>query len=562
VSQIDPASDSPVRWDAPAGGSWQLETVHVSGAQPLVFQERIPAAFKEGFQRVGVRYGIPIDYLDMRFVNDHCYARMRAVGAPEPKPGKTSPAPPALVLKVLTRVHPELRRRAKAARRALATRPWRNEVERWDSVLRDELLHRGRALQAEHIDQLDDAALVEHLGRVADHCQRGIALHMELVPVHNIPVGRLLIAGREWGLDDGDVFGLLAGSSPASKQSASALARIAAACLDADITPASLDDVRGASPAAREALDDYLADHAWRIVTQYAPRGLALIEFPGALVQAIRAAGGTDPGPDTAPDAAAARRRVPADQRGRFDALLEDARRCYGIRDDNVALTFMWPVGLLRRALLEVGGRLVERGHVADVTHAFWLGEAELAAALAGDARIAEAAADRAVRAAISEASGAPLRLGDDEGPPPDTSVFPAAMAELVDAMMVGFSLEMSGDESWSGTGVGVGTTPYTGRACVAASPGDALAQLMPGDVLVTSVTTPAFEAVMGIAGAVVTEQGSLMGHTAIQCREYGISALVGVAGATTHIAHGCELTIDPLAGTVELANALAHRPR
>ena len=45
--------------------------------------------------------------------------------------------------------------------------------------------------------------------------------------------------------------------------------------------------------------------------------------------------------------------------------------------------------------------------------------------------------------------------------------------------------------------------------------------------MLVTTLTTPAFEAVMPVAGAVVTEVGGLMSHTAICCREYGIPAVV-----------------------------------
>ena len=220
----------------------------------------------------------------------------------------------------------------------------------------------------------------------------------------------------------------------------------------------------------------------------------------------------------------------------------------------------MWPTGLLRRALLEVGRRLHDRGELVDVVHAFALGEAELAKALRGDEDLAAEAASRFARGVAAEAAGAPPNLGTDEGPPPDSSLFPSAMAEVLDAMMIGFELDMveetPGDDTatWAGTGVGIGITSYTGRACVAVSPGDALALLEPGDVLVTSVTTPAFEAVLGIAGAVVTDQGGLMGHTAIQCREYGIPAIVGAAGATTHIAHGSEVTVDAAAGRVRIS--------
>ena len=100
---------------------------------------------------------------------------MRPVGAPEPKPGKTSKAPPALVLKVLARVHPELRRRARAAQQAIGTKLWDEDRLRWEQGGRAELVAAARALQAEPLEELDDDALVEHLGRTADHLEQGMA---------------------------------------------------------------------------------------------------------------------------------------------------------------------------------------------------------------------------------------------------------------------------------------------------------------------------------------------------------------------------------------------------
>ena len=544
-----------ITWEPPGGGQWQLETVHVPGGQPLLFQELASAGFKQGLQAMGKRYGIPIDYLDLRWVNDHCYARMRPVGAPEPKRGKPSGPPPAIVMKALTRLHPELRRRAKAAARMLAEQGWHDDLARWENELRGDMVARNRALQAEPVDQITDAELIAHLRRVADHFTYGCAIHFELVPVHNVPVGRLLLGCRRWGIDDREALGLMSGASPASRASTGALAAIATACRAAGVEPASLEDVRSASPEASRLLEEYLADHAWRVVTEYTPRGRALIEQPDVLVQAIRVAVRTT-GEDRVVDPEPVRRRVPDADRAEFDSLLADARRCYGIRDDNVALTMVWPIGLLRRAVLETGRRLVERGLLADPVHALALNDAELAAALAGDAEVASLAARRVARIAEVEASGPPPRLGDPEGPPPDPSVFPPAMADMVRIIFATLALEMpTGVElRWSGDGVGVGTAAYRGRACVAASPEEALARLEPGDILVTTITTPAFEAVMPIAGAVVTEQGGLLGHTAIVCREYGIPAVVGVAGATTNIADGAEVTVDPITGRVEIA--------
>ena len=269
-----------IEWSAPAGGLWELETLHVRGGQPLIFQQRAPRAFRDGFADAAARYGLPIDHLDVRFVNDHCYARMRPVGAPEPKPGKSSSPPPDLVLKVLARLHPELRRRTKAARRAIDDRLWHEDRRRWEEHDRPEMLATGRALQAEPLDDLDDDALVDHLRRSGDHLERGIAMHLRLIPVHNLPVGRLVQACRSWGIDDAETFSLFGGSSPASTASAAGLAAIAAACAAAGVEPTSLDDVRAAGPDAGAALDAYLADHGWRAVTQYSPRGLTLTEQP------------------------------------------------------------------------------------------------------------------------------------------------------------------------------------------------------------------------------------------------------------------------------------------
>ena len=227
------------------------------------------------------------------------------------------------------------------------------------------------------------------------------------------------------------------------------------------------------------------------------------------------------------------------------------------LRDDNVALTFMWPNGLVRRALLEAGRRLAARGALHDLGHVFALGQAEIAAALAGNTSLAAEAAARTAQGLGAEADGAPAQLGDDEGPPPDPGLFPDAMAELVRAMFLGFEIEgaftseLVDAKAWSGEGTGVGSTRYAGRACVALDAEDALAKLEPGDVLVTAHTTPSYEAIILIAGALITEHGGLMSHAALVCREYGIPALVGVAAATAHVPDGATVTVDPSAGRI-----------
>jgi pyruvate,water dikinase len=56
-------------------------------------------------------------------------------------------------------------------------------------------------------------------------------------------------------------------------------------------------------------------------------------------------------------------------------------------------------------------------------------------------------------------------------------------------------------------------------------------------------------------AGGLVMEMGGMMSHGAVVAREYGIPAVVGVAGATEQIATGQAVTIDGSAGTVALGD-------
>jgi pyruvate,water dikinase len=100
--------------------------------------------------------------------------------------------------------------------------------------------------------------------------------------------------------------------------------------------------------------------------------------------------------------------------------------------------------------------------------------------------------------------------------------------------------------------GAGIGTSAYRGRARIAASSEDAIENMEPGDVLVVRVTSPAFNAVLSIAGAVVTTEGGPLSHAAVLARELGIPAVVGAAGALD-LADGATVEVDPRVGSVRV---------
>ena len=71
--------------------------------------------------------------------------------------------------------------------------------------------------------------------------------------------------------------------------------------------------------------------------------------------------------------------------------------------------------------------------------------------------------------------------------------------------------------------------------------------------MLVCKIATPAWSALFGIAGAVVTDLGSPLSHTAIVAREHGVPAIVATGCATEKLRDGEIVTVDGTRGTVTL---------
>ena len=100
-----------------------------------------------------------------------------------------------------------------------------------------------------------------------------------------------------------------------------------------------------------------------------------------------------------------------------------------------------------------------------------------------------------------------------------------------------------------TGTAASAGTV--TGVARVVLDPVDA--RLEPGEILVAPSTDPGWTPLFLTAGGLVMEMGGANSHGAVVAREYGIPAVVGVAGATREIATGMRVTVDGAAGVVRV---------
>jgi pyruvate,water dikinase len=98
----------------------------------------------------------------------------------------------------------------------------------------------------------------------------------------------------------------------------------------------------------------------------------------------------------------------------------------------------------------------------------------------------------------------------------------------------------------------GLGASPglATGQTRVLGS-AERGAELQPGEILVTTITTPDWVPIMRRAAAIVTETGGMTSHAAIVSRELGLPCVVGARGATTVLKTGMLVTVDARAGEV-----------
>ena len=93
-------------------------------------------------------------------------------------------------------------------------------------------------------------------------------------------------------------------------------------------------------------------------------------------------------------------------------------------------------------------------------------------------------------------------------------------------------------------TGVAVGEKIGQGTAHVLLDPAR-LTSFKEGEILVTTMTDPAWEPIMKRASAIVTERGGRTCHSAIISRELGIPCIVGTGNATEVVKSGSEITVS-----------------
>jgi pyruvate,water dikinase len=211
--------------------------------------------------------------------------------------------------------------------------------------------------------------------------------------------------------------------------------------------------------------------------------------------------------------------------------------------DHNVYIDQMGNAGL-RFPVLELGRRLVRHGTIEEIDDVFMLTTPDIRAGLEGADQRALVDARRAEMAHWAAITPSPS-IGE---PPPDDQIDPF-MAGLIKTDAPPVPQEQTATVI-RGTPASAGTA--CGRARVARSLEEA-SSVMPGQILVCEMTLPAWSVLFATIGAVVTDTGGILSHSATVAREYGIPAVVGTTVGTTTIKDGALLEVNGTTGEVRI---------
>ena len=553
---------------SPRPGVWFLDPTHftrpVTRFHAELFPEQMIAGFSEGLRR----YGSLLEYLDLAFVNGFFYYCPRPVAAPQEAVGH----PPREVWDELAAGHPEIQARLATSATVFERKPWREDLERWDREVKPAAIRDHLELLAVDPSGLGADDLLTYLDRCRENQKHGAYIHHLFNMPALLPIGDFLVHAREWtGRPGAELLSLLQGVNPDPLGADYELERLLVAVREDSAAAAVLDAtgelgevlaaLRSLPGETGEAAAAYIDRVGYRPVNGEDIGEPCVIELPELIVGAIRSGLETTASPSTERDVAertaGVRDAVPGEHRSAFDELLEEAKLTYRLRDERGTYADLWAIGIMRRAILAAGQRLTAQGVIDEPSHLVEADYAELRALLGSGVRVSgEELALRARYRLEARYTDAPPVIGGAPGEPLPAEWLPPEAARLERALGAVvqeiFVAPQPRTEAHKVRGLGVSPGTYEGTARVIRGTGE-FGRIEAGDVLVTNSTTTAFNIVLPLLGAIVTDRGGLLSHAAIVAREYGIPGVVGCTDATRVVPDGALVRVDGAVGEVEV---------
>jgi rifampicin phosphotransferase len=542
-----------MNFEAPGPGFWELDTQHFPTPLSRFMGEYWTEAMEVSSNSTGARYGRK-SYLTTALINGYFYKRTRFVGA-QPESSEQ-----------LTLDNPIVAERVNRSQAAVQEKLWDRDLERWDNEIKPDSIARNVKLGSVDIDALNHDGLNDYLYECRQNHILMVRRHHMFSGTAELTKNLFFLDATRWsGLKVEQLILLLDGSSPISTGFTSEFEAVVLAIKDdpdaigllrsGSDAAAKVSELQAAEGPVGDSMSKFILNDGHRLSNSFDLHGQCLFELPETIVDRIDEAikkGFVDRSPDAREDAEYVRTLVPEEHREAFDKVLATARRVARIKDERGVYDDIWGGGVMRKALLGAGRKLVEDGLLSDPLHLIDASWQEVQQLLRGVSVVSDSElAERCSRRLGLTWQDAPATLGESVDTPEMPEDLPAEVQRLIDANTV-MDGSVEYDQSESEDLVGLTSNPgaYEGKARVAT--GDySFNQIEPGDVLVTSNHSEAYNAVAGRVGAIVTDTGGILSHLSIVSRELGIPCIVGCKNATVLIPDGAMVRVDGATGKV-----------
>jgi rifampicin phosphotransferase len=507
--------------------------------------ELVAPARYQGMRRAFERYGCAIESFEFTRLHGRQYVQARYVQDRD-----------------------RLAQRRQIAEHVLAAKLWRNDGVEWPAF-RDAFRLRLIDFVRRDPNRMNVAELQENIIKLRAIFIEGTIKHFVQQPASMLPVGDWVRRTCEWtGVPTAEIIATLQtcpfgfGSqlpviddlveSIRSNPAAAQIVRAGTGC-----PKERLEHLRHVSVEIAERFDAYIEEYADRIMTGFDITEMTLRELPEVTMSTIASRLDSPPPKHADPSRLEKiRDRVPPAKRAEFEEGLAEAAAAYGLHDEDVRITYLWPLGLLRRSVLAAGGRLVRGKMLRAAEDIFHATPAELDSLMSGASSPSLAELSQRAEQWWVWANDEPRASFGERSPAPDRGILGSACERITSAIMFYLSEteNLPHPSSMKSPLVlqGLAASPgcYQGRARIIRDPAD-FAKLTQGDVLVARTTSPAYNVVLPTVGAIVTDRGGTLSHAAIIAREFSIPAVVGTNQATLHIPEGARVLVDGNRGFV-----------
>ncbi len=562
------ANPFPVAWAQPGDERlfWQTQPMHLPRSVTAATASNFALMYNGGFNRAAERFAMPIRARAQR-INSFVYQAIYPIGAP-PEP----------VLKVMSRigkVAPGLVNAIQGKAAGAMTKKYLEQMEPLIARLGD---YWERDLLPEVRGYLDDWERFDLPGatqrQLLAHYEQTLKRIAQLGEIHFLIGFTFLLAmslfDELYGdlFDDEDRFGafrLLQGFD--NKTLAGDRALWALSRRVREVPEALAHCERGDTAAIVQGLRESNSGHAFLAEWgQCGPTFDAIgepswIEDPTPIVAILRDYV-DQPDRDLAAELAAlaasreraigqARERLagyPAPVRERFELLLSAAQAATMIQEDHNFWIDQRGQYRVRQVLREFGRRFAAAGVIAQADDIYHLTLEEI--------QVTAAALPRLNRHGLVRERVAELDHFRDTTPPPTLGT-PPLMAPPDDPLgrTIGkfFGVPVApAEDAREIRGHAGSPGVIRGTVRIVRSLAEA-GKLHPGDILVAAATTAPWTPMFAIAGAVVTDVGGILSHSAVVAREYRIPAVVGTGNATRLLHDGQQVEIDGDGGVIRI---------